>query len=287
MNPYDVLGVKPDASEDEIKKAYKALSRKYHPDANINNPNKDQAEEKFKQVQQAYSQIMDARKHGANGYGGSSYGGSTYGSGYGNYGGYGSNGSGGYGSGGYGSGSGGYGSGGYGSGGYGSGPGGFDGWDFGGFDFGGFGNFGGFGTGYGGSGAYGNSSNMSEDEMHMRAAANYINNQHYAEALNVLNTISNKTAAWYYYSAIANKGVGNNVQALEHARMASSMEPNNATYQQLVRTFESGGSWYTSRQSSYGGMPTIICSNPLLACCLANLCCNACCAGCGGGYTYR
>lgn len=62
MNPYDVLGVRPDASEDEIKKAYKALSRKYHPDANINNPNKEQAEEKFKQVQQAYSQIMDARK---------------------------------------------------------------------------------------------------------------------------------------------------------------------------------------------------------------------------------
>ena len=123
--------------------------------------------------------------------------------------------------------------------------------------------------------------------MHMRAAANYINNQHYAEALNVLNTISNKNATWYYYSAIANKGVGNNVQALEHARMASSMEPNNATYRQLVHTFESGGSWYTSRQSSYGGMPTIICSNPLLACCLANLCCNACCAGCGGGYTYR
>lgn len=277
MNPYDVLGVRPDASEDEIKKAYKALSRKYHPDANINNPNKEQAEEKFKQVQQAYSQIMDARKHGANGYGGSSYGSGTYGgygSGYGNSGSYESGNSGGSGS--YGS----NGSGGYNSGGFGD-------WDFGGFDFGGFGNFGGFGTGYGGAGNYGNSSNMSEDEMHMRAAANYINNQHYAEALNVLNTISNKTAAWYYYSAIANKGVGNNVQALEHARMASSMEPNNATYRQLVRTFESGGSWYTSRQSSYGGMPTIICSNPLLACCLANLCCNACCAGCGGGYTYR
>lgn len=277
MNPYDVLGVRPDASEDEIKKAYKALSHKYHPDANINNPNKEQAEEKFKQVQQAYSQIMDARKHGANGYGGSSYGSGTYGgygSGYGNSGSYGSGNSGGSGS--YGS----NGSGGYNSGGFGD-------WDFGGFDFGGFGNFGGFGTGYGGAGNYGNSSNMSEDEMHMRAAANYINNQHYAEALNVLNTISNKTAAWYYYSAIANKGVGNNVQALEHASMASSMEPNNATYRQLVRTFESGGSWYTSRQSSYGGMPTIICSNPLLACCLANLCCNACCAGCGGGYTYR
>ena len=58
MNPYQVLGISPGASDDEIKKAYRALSRKYHPDANINNPNKAQAEEKFKEVQQAYDQIM-------------------------------------------------------------------------------------------------------------------------------------------------------------------------------------------------------------------------------------
>ena len=54
-NPYEVLGVSRDASEDEIKKAYRALSRKYHPDANVNNPNKAQAEEKFKQIQRTSS----------------------------------------------------------------------------------------------------------------------------------------------------------------------------------------------------------------------------------------
>ena len=57
-DPYQVLGVSQDASEEEIKKAYRKLSRMYHPDANINNPNKAQAEEKFKEIQQAYQQIM-------------------------------------------------------------------------------------------------------------------------------------------------------------------------------------------------------------------------------------
>ena len=49
-DPYQVLGVSQDASEEEIKKAYRKLSRMYHPDANINNPNKAQAEEKFKEI---------------------------------------------------------------------------------------------------------------------------------------------------------------------------------------------------------------------------------------------
>lgn len=64
MDPYRVLGVSVDATDDEIKKAYRTLSRKYHPDANVNNPNKAAAEERFKEVQQAYDIIMKDRQNG-------------------------------------------------------------------------------------------------------------------------------------------------------------------------------------------------------------------------------
>jgi len=65
MNPYKVLGISPDASDDEVKKAYKTLCKKYHPDANINNPDKEKIEELFKQVQQAYQMIMKQRTSGS------------------------------------------------------------------------------------------------------------------------------------------------------------------------------------------------------------------------------
>ena len=57
-NPYEVLGVSPSASNDEVKRAYREMSRKYHPDSYVDNPLSGLAEEKFKEIQEAYDQIM-------------------------------------------------------------------------------------------------------------------------------------------------------------------------------------------------------------------------------------
>lgn len=75
MDPYQILGVSPEASDDEVKKAYRTLSKKYHPDANINSVHQGEYTEKFKQVQNAYKTIMDSRKRGFTNqnYGGSQY----------------------------------------------------------------------------------------------------------------------------------------------------------------------------------------------------------------------
>lgn len=88
MDPYKVLGVSYDATEDEIKKAYRSLSRKYHPDANVGKANQKELEEKFKEVQQAYSMIMDQKQGKGQAQQSYGYGGQTQGNaGYGGFGG--------------------------------------------------------------------------------------------------------------------------------------------------------------------------------------------------------
>ena len=64
MDPYKVLGVSHSASDDEIKKAYRDLARKYHPDAYIDNPLADLAQEKMKQINEAYDMIQKERSGG-------------------------------------------------------------------------------------------------------------------------------------------------------------------------------------------------------------------------------
>lgn len=217
-DPYKVLGIERGATEEEIKKAYRSLSRRYHPDANINNPNKAQAEEKFKEIQQAYNQIMKEREQGYTGQGG----------------------------------------------------------------------FSGFGGGYG-YGGFKQEQTTADDEeaRYYQAALNYIRSSHYHEALNVLANIRDKKARWYYYSAIANSGLGNQVLALEHARTAASMEPDNLEYRQFLNRLENGNNWYMGRQAQYG-YNTFDADGLCFKICLLNLACNICCGGggffCGGPY---
>ena len=64
MNPYEVLGVKEGATEEEIKAAYKALVKKYHPDKYADNPLSDLAEEKMQEINEAYDMLMKQGSYG-------------------------------------------------------------------------------------------------------------------------------------------------------------------------------------------------------------------------------
>lgn len=86
MNPYEVLGVPENATDEQVKEAYKALVKKYHPDRYQDNPLADLAEDKLAEVNEAYDAIMRMRSsgHSGSGYNGGFNGGYTGGSG--NYG---------------------------------------------------------------------------------------------------------------------------------------------------------------------------------------------------------
>ena len=213
-DPYQVLGISRDATDEEIKKAYRNLSRKYHPDANINNPNKAQAEEKFKEVQRAYDDIMKVK----NGRGD-------------------------------------------------------DNTDY--RQRNGYGGYGGFGGGY----AYGGQSSSEGSPDYMRSAAAYIRAGYYKEAINVLNQVTERNAQWYYYSAIANWAMGNNVIAKEHTNTAVRMEPDNWEYREMLSHMESGAAWYRERSAPFGsGYGN---DHLCMKLCLVNMFCNLCCGGGG------
>ena len=72
-DPYEVLGVPSSATDEEVKKAYRNLARKYHPDNYHDSPLADVAQEKMKEINEAYEEVKSMRKHG--GAGQSSYGG--------------------------------------------------------------------------------------------------------------------------------------------------------------------------------------------------------------------
>ena len=200
-DPYKVLGVSRDASDDEIKQAYRRLAKQYHPDRN---PGDAAAAKKMQEVNAAYEQIKNPEKaqaSGQSGYGYDPFGGSyqrTY-------------------------------------------------------------------------------SGQATGDHYQQAAEQYIRYHRYREALNALANSSERNARWYYLSALANDGLGNQVTALEHMKRAVSMEPDNQTYLYALNRMEMGGAAYREHAGSYRGftMRGDPCTN-LCLCWLAQMFCCRC-----------
>lgn len=208
QDPYKVLGVSPNASDDEIKQAYRRLAKQYHPDRN---PGDAEAAKKMQEINAAYEQIKNPEKA------------QPQGGGYGSYGGY-----------------------------------------------GGYGNYGGYGQSY-------EWNSETDSDQYQQAAYNYIRYRRYREALNVLSSCTERNAQWYYLSALANNGIGNQVTALEHIRRAVSMDPDNQEYLRVLDIIENGGTAYRQQAGNYRGFTMR--GNPCLNLCLCLLLQRLCC-GC-------
>ncbi len=192
-DPYKVLGVSRDASDDEIKQAYRRLAKKYHPDLN---PGDQEAAKKMQEVNAAYDQIKNPEKY-------QQPKSSGYGYGYDPFGGY-------------------------------------------------------------------QQQQKPTGDQYQQAAWQYIQYRRYREALNVLYNCEKKDARWYYLSALANSGLGNQVTALEHIRRAVSMDPGNQEYLDVLNAIENGGTAYRQQAGNFRGFTMR--GSPLASLCLCWFC---------------
>ena len=247
-DPYQVLGVSPDVTDEDVTKAYRKLAKRYHPDINPG----PEAEKKMQEINAAYQQVQDMRKNGgraSGGYGQAGYGQSGYNQGYGQSG---------YQQQGYNRG---YGQG-YGQGSY-EDP------------FQGFDPFG-FGFGFGGQQQQ---TRQDFTDVKLRAASNYIRSGSWEEALHVLSEISERDGQWYYLSALANAGMGNRITAMNHAQEAVRQDPNNPEYRSLLSRFQQGNFNYQQARQDHG-FTVVNANNPLCTLCAVWTLCSCCSRGC-------
>ena len=208
QDPYKVLGVSPDASDEEIKKAYRDLAKRYHPDMN---PGDASAAEKMNEINDAYDRIKsgDTAPSPAAG-GGTAY--QSYGT---------------------------------------QDP----------------------------FGAYGQSQQQyrQSERSEYTAAKSYIRNGMYKEALTALSGVplSERDGKWYYLHAGANMYLGNKIAALDSAKKAVEIEPDNEEYRALLQQLQSGGDFYQTYTTNYrsGLSPDRF----FLALCAANMCLGPLC----------
>lgn len=254
-DPYEVLGVSPGASNDEVKKAYRKKARENHPDLNPDDP---KAAERMNEINEAYDRIINPEKYAkADRRAGASQAGTA-----GNpYGGTGSTGGYGYGGGQYT----GQGQRGQGGGYYTEGP---YGWSGTGFDFDDIFGFGGYGYSAGPI----HPEHSAGDSAQVRAAVDAINAGQYKRAVELLSGITSdgRNGRWYYLSALANHGAGNILMAQEQIRRALKLDPTNQDYRRAQMQFQQAGQTYQEeaqqRGFSMGGIdPGMICCGLCLA----------------------
>ena len=193
QDPYKVLGVSPGASDEEVKKAYRELTKKYHPDLNPGDPT---AAEKMNEINAAYDQIKNGgAQQSAYGQAG------QYQQSYGGY------------------------------------------------------------TAYGPWSDWANwagaqSQTRQSERSEYTAARNYIRNGMYREALNALSgvPIPERDGRWYYLTAAANMYMGNKVSALENAKRAVEIEPENTEYRRLLEQLQGGGDFYDDYTTTYSSL---------------------------------
>ena len=115
----------------------------------------------------------------------------------------------------------------------------------------------------------------------MQAARNFINNSRYTEARRVLDSIAQRNARWYYYSALANLGLSRSVEALSDARRAYQMEPNNMEYRSLYSRLQNPAGAYQQQRQAYG--PTFSFGRWCMTLIFVNLICQVFSGGCCRG----